>query len=654
MRAALLPLLCALCGAAAAGDCPAPADTAEALRGREVIYLAPDGRDDWSGRFAAPLPDGSDGPVASLTAARDAARELGRPATLALRGGDYRILDPVAFDARDSGLRIVAVPGERPVLHGGPALGDWQEEPGGIWSAPLDPGPGRAVLGLFLDGKRQIPARFPNLPAGATPRDGWLFADRPLPEMELNHQIRIRPADLPAFAHPEGLSVHVVGGLVPGMQWGSDILPVLSVDPRNRILDTGGTGYFFTGEGSRYFLEGVRELLDAPGEWWHDAAAARLLYRPPGTDPAQHRLGAATLATFLEISGAQDLQVTGLEFRDAAILGTGKFGTDMRSYGAIRLARADRARISGNRFENVGVAIHVTESRDVLLSANDIAHAAGNGIYVGTSWGSFGRSDGVRITGNRIRDVGEVFFESAGIWLQASDGFRIEGNLIAGAAQFGISAGSLWGAEDASHDGLIRGNILRDTNRQTADGGAIKLMGAQMDRQRIAVEGNLVTGTDALMNRPDGSFWPPRHEDPADWPGPISWAIYLDERASGNRIAGNLLIGNVTGIGINGGWANEVTGNVIRDGTASAFRIDDATGRAWHPDWAAPNRIEDNTVVTDRAETPMAHVHAPAHGAAFVQIGANRLLAETGAAAPAEPTPPLPPGLAAPGDCPPG
>lgn len=169
MRAALLPLLCALCGAAAAGDCPAPADTAEALRGREVIYLAPDGRDDWSGRFAAPLPDGSDGPVASLTAARDAARARGRPATLALRGGDYRILDPVAFDARDSGLRIVAVPGERPVLHGGPALGDWQEEPGGVWSAPLDPGLGRAVLGLFLDGKRQIPARFPNLPPGATP-----------------------------------------------------------------------------------------------------------------------------------------------------------------------------------------------------------------------------------------------------------------------------------------------------------------------------------------------------------------------------------------------------------------------------------------------------------------------------------------------------
>ena len=42
MRAALLPLLCALCGAATAGDCPAPPDTAAALQGCEVIYLAPD------------------------------------------------------------------------------------------------------------------------------------------------------------------------------------------------------------------------------------------------------------------------------------------------------------------------------------------------------------------------------------------------------------------------------------------------------------------------------------------------------------------------------------------------------------------------------------------------------------------------------------
>src|SRR5690606_26320571 len=123
--------------------------------------------------------------------------------------------------------------------------------------------------------------------------------------------------------------------------------------------------------------------------------------------------------------------------------------------------------------------IHVSESRDVVIAGNEIGNVAGNAIYVGTAYGTFGRSDGARILSNRIHDVGRVYLESAGIWFQAADNVRIAHNTIERTSQFGISGGSLWGQQDAVHRAIIEYNDIRDANQQTADGGAIKLMGEQ-------------------------------------------------------------------------------------------------------------------------------------------------------------------------------
>ncbi|MGO8658324.1 right-handed parallel beta-helix repeat-containing protein, partial [Rhizobium ruizarguesonis] len=82
------------------------------------------------------------------------------------------------------------------------------------------------------------------------------------------------------------------------------------------------------------------------------------------------------------------------------------------------------------------------------------------------------------------------------------------------------------------------------------DCGAIKMMGEQADPLNSTIRSNLVTGTGHLMNRVDGTFWPPGYENTSEWPSPISWAIYTDGKASGLRIEGNTLSGNVAAIGI--------------------------------------------------------------------------------------------------------
>ena len=597
---------------------PLPSLAAEPTAG----YVAPGGRDDWSGRL--PAPETADGPVATLERARDIARAEPGIDSIVLRGGDYWLTAPVAFGPEDRGLALRAAEGETPVLHGGPRLTGGTEDADCRWSAPLGLAPDAAPGGLFADGRQEIEARQPNLPEGGGVRDGWLFAAAPPAGEEWggNMLFRFHDGDIPPLTGTDGLVAHIVGGFNPTSQWGSDTLPVTAIDRDAHTVSTLGTAYFFTGDGSRYFLAGRPEFLDAPREWWYDRAAGRMRYvAPPGASPSV--ISAGTLPTLLSLDGADAMTIRGLTLRDGSPVGSGKFGTDTRGGGAIRVARSAGVRIERNDFENVGVAIHVTESARATITGNRIAHVAGNAIYLGTDYGSFGRSDGALIAGNRISDVGEVYYESAGIWFQATTGTRVANNLIERAAQFGIAGGSLWGPQDAVYDAVIERNEVRDANRATSDGGAIKLMGAQADPMRSVIRQNLVTGTDALMNRPDGSFWPAHYENVDEWPTPISWAIYLDGKASGVTIEQNLVIGNVAGIGVNGGWNNVVRGNIVAGGTGSAVRIDDGTGRDWTPPWAEANLVAGNLFEIDAPDTPVAYVYAPGHGAAYARFAGN-------------------------------
>ncbi|MBY3177780.1 right-handed parallel beta-helix repeat-containing protein [Rhizobium leguminosarum] len=594
---------------------------------RAVFYVSPDGKDTWSGHIPKANSRRTDGPFASIERARDAARQKGGQNTIAMGNGDYYLAEPIVFDARDAGLVIAARCNEAPVLHGGPIVRNWTAQADGRWKASLTLPAGRDVGDLFVSGARQTQARFPNAPLDGDPRKGWLFAAKCTQDDDLWHgntRFCFHAGDLPISKNAAGLVAHIVGGFHPGSQWGSDTLPVVSIDTVNRAINTQGTGYFFTAEGSRYFLTGAAALLDAPGEWRYDRTKGQLDYIPTDGLPTSSTAVAGILPTFIRLDGADGMVVSGLQFRDGDPRGSGKFGTDTRSFGAIRLDHSDGVRLLGNSIDNVGVGIHVSESKDVLIAGNVIGDVAGNGIYVGTTYGSFGKSDGAKILSNHIHGIGRVYFETAGIWFQAADNIRIAHNLVENTAQFGIAGGSLWGAQDAVHDAVIEHNEIRNANQQTADGGAIKLMGEQADLLNSSIRYNLVTGTGQLMNRADGTFWPFGYENINEWPTPISWAIYTDGKASGVRIEGNTLSDNISAIGINGGWSNLVTGNVITHGSGAAFRVDDGTGRGWRPPWARPNRIESNIVSIDSSNGLAAYVYAPDHGPGYVQFAHNR------------------------------
>ncbi len=103
------------------------------------FYVATDGSDAWSGRLAAPNAKKTDGPFATLTRARNAARtaKQKKHKTVFVRGGTYYLREPVTLTPADSGLSLLAYRGERPLLSGGVPVTGWKRGAGKLWTAPI-------------------------------------------------------------------------------------------------------------------------------------------------------------------------------------------------------------------------------------------------------------------------------------------------------------------------------------------------------------------------------------------------------------------------------------------------------------------------------------------------------------------------------------
>ena len=75
----------------------------------KTFYVSPNGNNAWSGTLPEPNAAGTDGPLASISAARDVVRKLGgpdsqtAPVSVMLRGGTYLLTKPVVFEPRELG-----------------------------------------------------------------------------------------------------------------------------------------------------------------------------------------------------------------------------------------------------------------------------------------------------------------------------------------------------------------------------------------------------------------------------------------------------------------------------------------------------------------------------------------------------------------------
>jgi hypothetical protein len=186
------------------------------------FYVAPDGHDANPGTQTRPF--------ATLDRARLAVAQRtdrAAPVSVLLTGGIYYLPETLVFQAADSGTKeapiiYAALPGQTPVISGGQKLAlAWSPYQNGIHQAPVPAG--TTADQLFINGQRQIMARYPDFDANAAQFNGTA-ADA------------ISPARAARWADPAGGFFHAMHGSL----WGDMHYLITGKDAQGGVTYVGG------------------------------------------------------------------------------------------------------------------------------------------------------------------------------------------------------------------------------------------------------------------------------------------------------------------------------------------------------------------------------------------------------------------------------
>lgn len=527
---------------------------AAAVAAPQTLYVSPRGQDNWSGRLAEPNAAGTDGPLAGLDRARDVIRRLkaAGPVTVQVRGGIYSREKPLTLTTEDSGTAQAPVvwqafPGETPVVMGGRTLGGFTPHQGGVLKTDVRAQglAGVRVRQLLCNGRRMDLARYPNHDPQQPVTGGWAYADgKPVPlyqsvPNEPKNTLHYKESDARTWARPEEGEVMVF----PRYNWWNNIIPIKALDRERRILTLAADASYAIRPGDRYWVQGLREELDAPGEWYLDPADGTLYFQPPAdVDPATMVVSAPVTRTILEIGdGAAHITFRGFTFECAD-------GT------AVVLRDTSDCRIAACTIRSVG---------DYNGSGVSVSGGRRNGV-IGCDIHDVGR-DAISLSGgdfetlepaanfadnNYIHHTGVYYKQGVGVSC-GGVGNRVSHNLIHDCPRFGI----VWGGSDH----VLELNEIRHCNLETADCGAIYSWQVDWSKRGTIIRHN-------YLHDIIGFGW-----ENGKWTSPhFNWGIYLDDGTCGVHVYGNIVARTIRGgVHVHGGRDNVIENNILVDGRDS-------------------------------------------------------------------------------------
>ncbi len=364
-----------------------------------AIYVSPDGSDSGDGSF--------DSPLLTLSAARDAVRKINKDMdsdiTVYLRGGDYRITEPVVFDTRDSGtnghtISYTAYKDEVPVINGSQKVTGWTKYNDKLYAAPLDRdiklrnlyvNDHRANMGSIRVQSKGGYGKY-NITAGqadwawdsGTKDDGSAYGANDLPKITSNFD------DLE---------------IVNGTTWNENIVCTRDVkyengsvvllyqQPYGSIAQTPGWGAGFS-TGGTHTIYNAFSFVDDPGEFFFDKTEKVLYYYPMnGEDMSVADVEAPIADQLIVIKGentskrVENLSFSGITFAHTDYQLTdvaGSHGKTTCQAAQTYTAFAD-SNWHKNKYEMVDTlpaAIHVSNSDNINFTGNVVKHTGADGI----------------------------------------------------------------------------------------------------------------------------------------------------------------------------------------------------------------------------------------------------------------------------------
>jgi len=555
------------------------------------FYVSPNGNDGWSGKVSEPNNARSDGPFATLEAARDAIRRMKgsgallRPVTVYLRGGTHVLEEPFLLTDVDSGtnkapITYSAYQNERPVISGGKRITGWRKSKRGeIWEAEIsEVRNGKWYFRqLFVNGIRRQRARTPN--TGFFQVDGRTLAPKPL-------RLKFRGDDIkPSWA---GSDTEIV---MP-RAWTVVRYHFSQVDAATHTMTLSGEDVRWVDEkDAHYWVENTLDALDSPGEWYLDRHSGVLYYWPmPGEDLSQATVIAPRLQQLVRFGGgtwgssnsgesafsfepAHNIRFIGLMFSytDWTMPPDGytdyQGGFDIPA--AIEIRTSKDIEIRDSFFAHLGqFAIELGKScQEIQIVGNEFADLGAGGIKVGEPKGPNQGDEATTnnvISDNRLHSLGVVDPGAYAVWVGQSSNNTIVHNEIYDVPDIGIGVGWTWGyVPSGAYSNTIAFNHLHDIGGDVmGDLACIYLLGVQPG---TVIHHNVCHD----VKRSDVSYG--------------GWGIYTDEGSSNMVIENNIVYRTQDGgFHHHYGQKNVIRNNVFALGqNAQLRRTDDEAGHSF-------------------------------------------------------------------------
>ena len=278
-------------------------------------------------------------PKVTLTSALRQAREWRRTGderaqggiNIYIEGGTYTFHEPVFIRPEDSGTEdsptvIRSATGEKVVLSGGVRINGWKKQ-GKFWVADVPTFNGRPLdfRQMWVNGKKAVRAR---------DVEDFEKMNRICSVDEKNEILYVPASAIRKLTDGKGILQAKYAEMVLHQMWCVANLRIRSIEiqgdsaaicfhqPESRIqFEHPWPRPMVTTDGhnSAFYLVNARELLDVPGEWYHDIESRKVYYYPRTGEKMQSadtEVIVPAVETLVQIAGTLDRPVSNIRFEN--------------------------------------------------------------------------------------------------------------------------------------------------------------------------------------------------------------------------------------------------------------------------------------------------------------------------------------------------
>lgn len=278
-------------------------------------------------------------PKVTLTSALRQAREWRRTGderaqggiNIYIEGGTYTFHEPVFIRPEDSGTEdsptvIRSATGEKVVLSGGVRINGWKKQ-GKFWVADVPTFNGRPLdfRQMWVNGKKAVRAR---------DVEDFEKMNRICSVDEKNEILYVPASAIRKLTDGKGILQAKYAEMVLHQMWCVANLRIRSIEiqgdsaairfhqPESRIqFEHPWPRPMVTTDGhnSAFYLANARELLDVPGEWYHDIESRKVYYYPRTGEKMQSadtEVIVPAVETLVQIAGTLDRPVSNIRFEN--------------------------------------------------------------------------------------------------------------------------------------------------------------------------------------------------------------------------------------------------------------------------------------------------------------------------------------------------